>query len=486
MGADDERGGAMTIPQHGPVGPRRTGWWRVATLRRARTGNPDARLLVDPALQADPYPQYEKLRTSAPFVAGALSRLSVHHDTCTEVLRSDDFGVLAQDVPVPAPLRLALRLAGPPPHIGPLDPPSMLAVNPPTHIRYRRLVTRAFTARAVAALRERTEAIAHELLDDLERAGRDGDGRVDLVAGYASLLPVTVICEVLGIPASMRGQFLAWGDGAAASLDMGLDRARFEEVEHNLAAIEGWMRGHLRRLRREPGGDLLSTLVTMTDDDGSGLTETELMATASLVLGAGFETTVNLIANGTALLLAHPEQRRSLAERPQLWPNAVEEVLRVESPVQRTARRAGGRRASVGSTSPTASWWSPCWPRPTATRGSSTTRTPSTWPGPTPRTTSASPAACTTAWERRWRGWRGRWPCGRCSSGSGGWRPRGRRSGGGPGCCAATRRCRWRWARGRRSRGEPGGPGQPRPMNGIVVAVIVRNCTLASRGSPAM
>ncbi|WP_250557282.1 cytochrome P450 [Pseudonocardia lacus] len=321
------------------------GVMRVATLRRARAGNPDAQLLVDPALQADPYTQYEKLRTDAPFAPGALSRLSVRHDICTAVLRSDDFGVLAQDVPVPAPLRLALRLAGPPPHPGPLDPPSMLAVNPPTHTRYRRLVTRAFTARAVAALRERTELIAHGLLDDLERAARDGDGRVDLVAGYAALLPVTVISEMLGVPAAMRERFLAWGDGAAASLDMGLTRARFAEVEVNLAAIDAWMREHLRRLRREPGGDLLSTLVALTDDDGSGLTEDELVATASLVLGAGFETTVNLIGNGAALLFAHPDQRSLLAERPELWPNAVDEVLRVESPVQRTVRRA--RRATT-------------------------------------------------------------------------------------------------------------------------------------------
>jgi cytochrome P450 len=317
---------------------------RVATARRARAGNPDARLLVSRALQADPYAHYEQLRTDAPFAAGALSRLTVHHDVCTEVLRSDDFGVLAADVPVPVPLRLALRLAGPPPHLGPIDPPSMLAVDPPTHTRYRRLVTRAFSARAVAALRERTRLIADELLDELARRA-DADGRVDLVAGYASLLPVTVISEVLGIPAAMREQFLAWGDGAAASLDMGLDRRRYEDVQANLAAIEEWMRGHLRRLRRDPGGDLLSTLAALTDDDGSGLTETELVTTASLVLGAGFETTVNLIGNGAALLFAHPEQRRLLAERPELWPNAVDEVLRVESPVQRTARRA--RRATT-------------------------------------------------------------------------------------------------------------------------------------------
>jgi cytochrome P450 len=100
------------------------------------------------------------------------------------------------------------------------------------------------------------------------------------------------------------------------------------------------MRQHLRNLRRDPGDDLLSRLVAMVDDDGSGLTEDELLATAVLVLGAGFETTVNLIGNGVVQLLAHPEQRAVLADDPALWSNATDEVLRYDSPVQRTARRA--------------------------------------------------------------------------------------------------------------------------------------------------
>jgi cytochrome P450 len=145
---------------------------------------------------------------------------------------------------------------------------------------------------------------------------------------------------VHGVPVAMREQFLEWGDGAAPSLDMGLDRATAQRVERSLAELESWFRVHLRRLRREPGEDLLSALVGMADSDGVGLTETELLATAMLVFGAGFETTVNLIGNGAALLFAHPEQRALLAADPSLWAGAVDEVLRVESPVQRTARRA--------------------------------------------------------------------------------------------------------------------------------------------------
>ena len=201
------------------------GLMRAAIRRQVRAGNPDARLLLDPVMQADPFPHYETLRSSYPFAPGAFARLTVHHDVSTAVLRSDDFGVTHPTQVVPAPARAALALAGPPRNPGPIEPPSMLAVDAPDHPRYRKLVSRAFTARRVAALRERTTEVAQELLDDMDRAARDGDGHtVDLVAHYASLLPVTVISEMLGVPTSMREQFLSWGDGAATSLDMGLTR----------------------------------------------------------------------------------------------------------------------------------------------------------------------------------------------------------------------------------------------------------------------
>ncbi|SDD49003.1 hypothetical protein SAMN05660690_4351 [Geodermatophilus telluris] len=318
------------------------GAMRLAIRARARAGNPDAEVLRDPAVREDPFPHYERLRKAAPFAAGAFAKASVHHAVVTEVLRSDAFGQIAggRTDGLPPVLAAALRLAGPRPSVGPVDPPSMLAVDPPEHTRYRRLVSRAFSARAVARLRERTREVAEELLDDLEREAAARGGQIDLVARYASLLPVTVISEVLGVPVAMREQFLAWGDAATPSLDMGLGWRAHREVERNLGELDAWFRGHLRRLRREPGDDLLSGLVTAVDEDGGALGEQELLATAALVFGAGFETTVNLIGNGAAQLFAAPGQRRLLAEDPSLWPNAVDEVLRVDSPVQRTGRRA--------------------------------------------------------------------------------------------------------------------------------------------------
>jgi cytochrome P450 len=211
----------------------------------------------------------------------------------------------------------------------------MLATDPPDHTRYRKLVTRAFSARAVAALRSRTEEIAAELLDLMATRGRP----VDIVSDYASLLPATVIAEMLGAPLAMRRQFLEWGAGGAMSLDAGLGFRQFRESERKLEAMQEWMRSHFEQVRRHPGDDIFSTLVHAQAEEGR-LTEDELISIGMLLLAAGFETTVNLIGNGVALLTAHPDQLALLRAEPSRWPNAVDEVLRHDSPVQRTGRFA--------------------------------------------------------------------------------------------------------------------------------------------------
>jgi hypothetical protein len=310
---------------------------RMVLRREARKGNQNTGFLTDRAIQLNPYPHYEQLRTDAPFSKGLAGKLTVHHDVATEVLRAEHFGT-ASFGGAPRPIRQLLAASASGAARSVIEPPSMLAVDPPDHSRYRKLVTRAFTAKAVKALRVRTEEVAAELLDDIARDGVREP--VDLVRRYASQLPVIVICEILGAPTSMRDQFLEWGDGAAASLDPGMSRRQFLAAQRGIDALLAWMRGHFEALRRNPGEDILSELVTTADSDGERLTETELLATSLLVLAAGFETTVNLIGNGIALLQEHPEQRAMLAEQPALWPNAVDEMLRFDSPVQRTARRA--------------------------------------------------------------------------------------------------------------------------------------------------
>ena len=313
--------------------------------------------MMDPAARENPFPYYDELRAQGRVVSSGLALITAHHDACQTVLRSPDFGQLRSDR-IPGPLRLAMKIGGRP-VLGPIEPPSMLTADPPDHTRYRKLVTRAFTARAVATLRSRVEDIAEELLDEVARSapttGPDAGGpTVELVARYASLLPATVIAEMLGAPVAMRHQFLEWGAGAALSLDIGLTYRDFRRSERDLAALHRWMLGHFAEIRRAPRDDVLSTLVT-AHDQGDQLTADELSSIAMLLLAAGFETTVNLLGNGAVLLLRHPDQLDVLRAQPQRWAGALEEILRYESPVQRTGRVAlrdtevAGRRVRAGS-----------------------------------------------------------------------------------------------------------------------------------------
>ncbi len=153
---------------------------------------------------------------------------------------------------------------------------------------------------------------------------------------YCSLLPVTVIAEILGVPEEDREKVLRFGAAAAPSLDLGIPWREFRQVESALLEFDEWLTQHVK-VRRNPGDDLLSQLVA-AQEGGVGLTDAELKSTAGLVLAAGFETTVNLLGNGIVLLADDHEQRKQLAEREDLWPNAVDEVLRVDPPVLLTGR----------------------------------------------------------------------------------------------------------------------------------------------------
>jgi cytochrome P450 len=146
----------------------------------------------------------------------------------------------------------------------------------------------------------------------------------------------------LGVPERDRPRVLQFGELAAPSLDIGLPWRQYRTVQHGIAGFNAWLVDHLQQLRRSPGDDLMSQLI-QTAESGSAetyLNEAELTAIAALVLAAGFETTVNLLGNGIRMLLDTPEHLDTLRERPELWPNAVEEILRLDSPVQLTARRA--------------------------------------------------------------------------------------------------------------------------------------------------
>jgi len=300
-----------------------------------RTGDPQARLLADPAVRQDPAAFAEECRAKGPVIRCRSVLMTFDHAVAHDLLRSDDFHVTELGGNLPKPLRWVAEKTDPG-TLHPLRPPSLLSVEPPDHTRYRKLVSSVFTPRAVAALRERVEQTATSLLDELEGE----DAVVDIVDRYCSQLPVTIIGDILGVPDEDRQHILQFGELGAPSLDFGLSWQQYQQVERGIAGFNNWLTDHLAHLRRNPGDDLMSQIIRASDE-GPRLNMIELRALAGLVLAAGFETTVNLLGNGIRMLLDAPEHLETLAARPELWPNAVEEILRLESPVQLSARVAG-------------------------------------------------------------------------------------------------------------------------------------------------
>jgi cytochrome P450 len=303
----------------------------------ARRGDLQARLIADPTVKADPVPFYEEVRTRGPLARSRIGYITADHAIGHELLRSDDFRVLSIGSSLPVPLRWLERRARDD-LLHPLRPPSLLAVEPPDHTRYRKTVSSVFTTRAVAALREGVERSTVTLLDELSRE----PGVVDIVDRYCAQLPVAIISDILGVPDADRQRILEFGELAAPSLDFGLPWPQYRQVQRGIEGFNYWLAGHLQQLRRNPGEDLMSQLIQKAESGSAEtyLDESELHAVAGLVLAAGFETTVNLLGNGIRMLLDAPEHLQILSQRPELWPNAVEEILRLESPVQLTARLA--------------------------------------------------------------------------------------------------------------------------------------------------
>jgi cytochrome P450 len=281
---------------------------------------------MDPEFVADPYPTYQRLRSEDP----------VHHSPL-------GFWVLTRYEDVVANLRdprfakepmiaaVAARLGISPVGIG----VSMLDRDPPDHTRLRSLASKAFTPRVVEALRPRIQQIVDELLDGVADAHA-----MDLIEQFAYPIPVAVICEMLGVPVADHERFKGWSLDLARGLDsimLGPESEIFKRSGQAREGLTHYMRELINERRRSPRADLLSALIA-AEEAGDKLTETELVAMCILLLVAGHETTVNLIGNGMLALLRHPDQLRLLRERPELIVTAVEELLRYDGPVQRTAR----------------------------------------------------------------------------------------------------------------------------------------------------
>ncbi|CAL9369512.1 Cytochrome P450 monooxygenase PikC [Streptomyces sp. enrichment culture] len=200
----------------------------------------------------------------------------------------------------------------------------MLGADPPDHTRMRALVAREFTPRRVAALAPRVQAITDELLDTMLAAP---DGATDLVDAFCFPLPITVICELLGVPSLDRERFRGWSNQLLGAT---LDR---EAKQETVSLMSRYLQELIDAKREDPGDDLMSGLIHTADEDGDRLAHAELIGMAWLLLIAGHETTVNLIGNGVLTLLQHPDQLALLREDPTLLDGAVEEILRYEGPI---------------------------------------------------------------------------------------------------------------------------------------------------------
>ncbi|WP_369168564.1 cytochrome P450 [Streptomyces sp. R28] len=280
-----------------------------------------------------PYDVYRRLRDSAPVhrVAGpdgSPAWLVTRYDDVREALADPR-------------LSLDKRHATPGSYRGLALPPALdanlLNMDPPDHTRIRRLVGRAFTPSRIAQLRTPIRQTADRLLDALGPLGT-----TDLIASYAAPLPVTVICDLLGVPDEHRRDFWEWTDALVAP-----DPARPQAAKEAVVAMLGFFTRLLADKREEPGDDLLSDLIAVRDE-GDRLSEDELMSLAFLILFAGYENTVQLIGNAVLALLSHPEQLAALREDPSRIPAAVEELARYDGPALLAIRRFPTEDVTIG------------------------------------------------------------------------------------------------------------------------------------------
>ncbi|MFE2377426.1 cytochrome P450 [Streptomyces sp. NPDC059398] len=216
---------------------------------------------------------------------------------------------------------------------------NMLDTDPPQHTRLRKLVAREFTARRVQALRPRVQEITDACLDAMLAAP---ERTADLVDSLAFPLPMTVICELFGVPDLDRASFRVWSNEL-------IGPSGGDQESAAVRAMSGYLVSLIEAKRERPGDDLLSALIRARDEDGGQLSAQELVGMAFLLLVAGHETTVNLISNGVRALLAHPDQLAALRADMSLLDGAVEEMLRYDGPVETATYRHAAEPLRIGS-----------------------------------------------------------------------------------------------------------------------------------------
>ena len=290
--------------------------------------------LLDPGNRADPYPLYAKFRERGPIQLPAVNVtvFSTSRD-CDEVLRH----------PLSSSNRwnstIAQRQLASGAWSKPAVPPGFLFLDPPDHTRLRKLVSKAFAPKVVNALQPDITAMVDGLLDQIAERGH-----FDVIGDLAYPLPVAVICRLLGVPLEDEPMFSQASALLAEALDpfvaiTGAPSGKFEERMQAIRWLRGYFHELIERRRSAPGDDLLSGLIAV-EESGDQLTEEEIVSTCNLLLIAGHETTVNLIANAILAMLRHPEQWAALGADAGRASAVVEETLRYDPPVQLAGRNA--------------------------------------------------------------------------------------------------------------------------------------------------
>jgi len=303
---------------------------------------------LSPDFIRDPYPYYERLRTTDPMhITAHGAFLASRHADVSLVLRDKRFGKDYVD--------RTIKRYGPKIMDEPIFASMkhwMLQQDPPDHTRLRGLVVKAFTARRVEDMRPRIQQVVDQTIDAIIDRGH-----MDLIEDFAFRLPVTIICDMLGIPEQHRETFYKGSRDGGRILDpVPLTPEEIAQANTGNALVIMYFEQLFELRRRDPGDDLTTQLV-QAEEDGSKLTNEEMTANIILLFGAGHETTVNLIGNGLLALHRNPDQLALLKANPSLITNAIEEFLRYDSSVQLTGRVAlediddlGGKRIPKGET----------------------------------------------------------------------------------------------------------------------------------------
>jgi cytochrome P450 len=302
-----------------------------------RTGEPPELMLelLDPKIRPNPYPVYRKFREQGPLhIPEANLHVFGTFAECDEALRNPSS---CSDRLKSTVAQRAIA-AGQDPR--PFGTPGFLFLDPPDHTRLRKLVSKAFSPKVVKGLESDITALVEQLLDKVQ-----AQGQLEAIKDLAYPLPVAVICRLLGVPLEDEPQFSWASELSAQGLDplasyTGEPPAGYEKRLEAGLWLRSYLRGLVERRRAEPGDDLISRLVEV-EEAGDQLTEDEIVATCNLLLVAGHETTVNLIANAILAMLRQPEHWAALGEDASKASGIVEETLRWDPPVQLMGRVAG-------------------------------------------------------------------------------------------------------------------------------------------------